>query len=896
MIRSSLAAALVLAATAPNASAKTAPLPPPSVDPVPGAVRGDIPGAIPTGRLDDAVVPRAYRIDLTVDPAQPRFSGKVEIDVAIARGGISGFFLHGRGLAMHRASLTAAGRTIPARWSQVEDSGVVRLAFDQPLPAGPATLRFDYDAPFGTSATGMYHMQVAGRWYAWTQFESIDARAAFPGFDQPSYKTPFTVTLRTPPGLLAVGNAPEAAETSEDGLTVHRFAPTAPLPTYLVAMMVGPFATAATQVPANAERPSPLPLRIVAPQPDADRLGFARDNSARIVGLLEDYFGTPFPFPKLDQIVGPGVGGAMENAGAVLYDEPVLIVDPASPVDARREFGMVAAHELSHQWFGDLVTPAWWDDIWLNESFANWMGYRIGDAWRPDLDIRGARRGRGARGDGHRRAARRAPDPAGDHPQHRDRRRLRRHHLRQGRAGDRDGRRLSRPADLPRRRPPLPRRAPLRQRRQQRFLRMRSREVAGDPRIVEAMRGFTDQQGVPLLTFSGKGPGYRVTQTRYAPYGVTAPSTHWLVPLCLRRGAERNCSLLGPDGGEITVRGTGPLIPNADGAGYYRFELPQRGWNALIAGAATLRGPEAQAAADSLGAEVRAGHADIGTLARLARALAPATDSYAADAAMAELAGLAEEMIADPAVRRDWQRYLATTYGPLLARYGFDPRAGAYAAEPPERAAIRALVVARLLASDRDMLVRPRLIAAAQAWLGGNAAALDPAYLRLALAVLVQAKGLPVAQTIAARALASNDGALRANMLAALAGSGRTEVASWLLDLDDPALREDERRDILRAVIAAHATRDLGYQWLMRHLDLMSASSIGIFFASRIPEMLDGFCSVARADEFERVFGPTFAGKPGALALARAIERVRNCGRLKAGRGALIEAQFGKLR
>jgi aminopeptidase N len=888
LLRAFLLISTVLALAPPAALA--GPVQPPASEP--SAVPVD---PVPRGRLGDAVVPRAYRLYLTVDPAQPRFSGRVEIDITVAHQGMTSFFMHGRGLAMHSATLTAGGRTTGARWTEVDETGVVRLDFDQPLAAGPATLAFDYDAPFGSSAAGMYHFEVGGQWYSWSQFESIDARAAFPGFDQPSFKTPFTLTLRTPPGLIAVGNAPETGQTSENGLAVHHFAPTLPLPTYLVATMVGPFASTATEVAPTPERATPLPLRILAPQPGAGRLAFARDNSARIVPLLEGYFGSAFPFPKLDQVAGPGVGGAMENAGADLYDDTALLIDETAPIHDRREFGMIVAHELAHQWFGDLVTPVWWDDVWLNESFANWMGYRIGDAWRPDLDIAS-----GAVAEAFK---------AMDTDQLLAGRPIHQPIVRNaqidasfdditygkggqvvamiagflGDAGFRDGVRRYLAAH--------------------RYGNATSddfyaalAETAGDPRIVAAMRSFTDQQGVPLLTFTGSGSRYHVVQSRYAPYGETPPATRWLVPMCLRRNGARNCSLLVEGEADVTLDGGGPLVPNAGGTGYYRFELPASGWDALIGAAGTLSGAEAQAAADSLTASVRAGRAPTGALARLARALAPGSDSYASDAAMTDLAELASDMVSDPAAWKAWQHYLGKTYAPLLARYGFDPRRGAYAAADPQEAALRSKVVERMLASDRDLMVRPKLVAAAQAWLDGDADVLDDSYRVLALGTYLQAKGLAGARTVMTRALASADPSVREDALTALGISGRSEIAGWLLDVPNSGLRSDERRGLLARIMAAPATREVGYRWLVAHLDQLSAASIGIFFATRVPTMLGGFCSVERADEFARVFGPRFAGKPGQLALDRAVEKVRNCGRLKADRGASIEAEFKKLR
>ena len=402
------AASFALAA-GPLASAQSAPAPVPAPPGAPSAAAPPLatvadekptftadPNA-PRGRLGDAVRPVAYRLDLTVDPAKPRFSGKVEIDVDLAHAGTRSLYIHGRGLAVQSvvARIGRAGAEegrgatyIYGTWIAVDPTGVARIDFNQPVPAGRVSLLINYDAPFGEGPAGLHRVRVGNAWYAWTQHESIDARATFPGFDEPGFKVPFTVTLHTPRGLKAVSNAPEIGTTRDGASDIHRFAPTLPLPTYLVAMMVGPFAETQADAPPSAERPEPLPLRIVGTQPNAGRMAFAQAQSGRIVSLLEGYFGERFPFPKLDQVGSPIEGGAMENAGADLYDDTILFLDPNPSTAAKRRFGMVVAHELAHQWFGDMVTPAWWSDIWLNESFANWMGYRIGDAWDPTLNIR----------------------------------------------------------------------------------------------------------------------------------------------------------------------------------------------------------------------------------------------------------------------------------------------------------------------------------------------------------------------------------------------------------------------------------------------------------------------------------------------------------------------------
>src|ERR1700722_1332980 len=343
----------------------------------------------PAGRLPDTVVPTHYQLNLDIDPRQPQFSGQAQIEVTLSAP-LRTLWLHGLGLKVKTASVTAGGKTLSARYEEVDHvTGVTRLVTASAIAAGPAQLHFEYAAPFQSSPQGIYRTQVGKDWYAFSQMEAIDARRAFPGFDEPRFKTPFDITVRTHGKDLAVSNTPELPGAAPAaGATLHRFQTTKPLPTYLVAFAVGPLQiVTATPVAPNAVRHEPLPVRIVGVQGDAARFRFAAEQAPDLIRHLEAYFGSAFPYPKIDLIASPTHLGAMENAGAIIFAESDLAL-PAVPTPRQQSnYGAVAAHELSHQWFGDLVTPAWWDDIWLNESFAEWMGSKIANDWRPQLGI-----------------------------------------------------------------------------------------------------------------------------------------------------------------------------------------------------------------------------------------------------------------------------------------------------------------------------------------------------------------------------------------------------------------------------------------------------------------------------------------------------------------------------
>lgn len=878
------AAALALSINAPAWGQAAAPAAQPEVPPV------------PAGKLTGQVQPQAYRLDLTIDPTQERFSGKTEID-AVLKSASRTIDLHWRDMAILSVEVLAGGKVLTPSWHQRSETGVGRLTFAEAVPAGPVTFRFAYNAPFQSAPAGLFRVKVADQWYAWTQLESIDGRGVFPSFDEPGFKTPFTVTLRTPPGQMAISNAPEAGVTHEGGMDVHTFAPTLPLPTYLVAAMVGPFAVAEGTVPPTPQRAKPLPMRIVSPQPNGQKLAFALEESKTIVRLLEAYFNESFPYPKLDQITSPIMPGAMENAGADLYNDALLVLDENATTSQKRSFGMVVSHELAHQWFGDLVTPAWWDDIWLNESFANWMGFRIGNEWRPALNIRAGAVQEGF--DAMRTDALVAGRPIRQPIQTNSQIDEAFDTITYGKGGHvvamiagymgddkfRDGVRRYMAAHRYGNATSIE------------FFKAMA-EASGDPRIVPAMQSFTDQQGVPLLTFAKAGKGWQVSQSRYARLGTTPPETRWGVPLCLRTtGAAPQCQLLTEASVAISYTGKGALVPNVGGTGYYRFELPSGEWDKLIALADRLPGGEAQALADSLNASFQAGRSTPAQLITAARKLAAQQDSYANGTGIGALAGYAEADFLDPAGKAGFQRLVNSLYAPRLMQLGFDPRAGAYAGHEPEETQRRQQAVSQLVRKGGDAPLRAQLLAATRAYLGGDKQALDAAWFGAGLAAVVEEGGLDAAKALLEQGLASTDPVFRPAALNAVGSSGQDAIGRWILDeLKDSRLRTSERQGLIGNVVSSGGTRDLGWNWLKLNYERLANSGGGIFFASRLPGLIAGYCSVDRAGEVAALLRPKLQGKTGALGLERSIERIRSCGVLKDARAAELSAALAKVK
>jgi aminopeptidase N len=856
---------------------------------------------VPMGRLPDDVHPTRYALDLTVDPSRDRFLGEARIAIELARPRRV-IWLHGRELDVHEAAVELPdGTSVPAVWDQADPEGVVELRVDRPVGPGPATLRFRWDAAFDPYRLGLYRIHVGDDAYAFSQFEPILARRAFPSFDEPGFKTPFEVTLTVPAEDAAITNT-LAVDTTPvaDGMKRVRFAPTEKLPTYLLAFAVGPLDLVdGTPLAASDARARPIPLRGIATRGRGRELAYALAQTGAYVAALEAYYGVPYPYDKLDLIAVPDVTfGGMENAGAIVFRDTGILLDETASEDRQRTFAYIMAHELAHQWFGDLVTLAWWDDIWLNEAFATWMGTRIVDGLHPEY---AAPTGLlesviGAMDRDSLVAVRRVRQPIEslhDIPNAFDaityskgagvlamferwigaetfrkgiRAYLDEHRFRSATADDLLGA-LSAAA---------------------------AKDVAGP------FRSFLDQPGVPLVELrptceSGAPPRVAVRQARYLPVGSTGDrDARWQIPVCMRYGAageaRERCALVAEASDTIVLDGEPCpdwIVPNADGAGYYRWTLPAADLGRLRAAGWARLGPnERLSVADAIGSAFAAGTMSA---AEALDALEPlARDpSRAVAVSPMSLVRFVRDQLAGDDLRPRAEAFARRLYAPTLARLGWTPHAG----EDGETRLLRARVLGFLADVGQDPAVRREAAARGRKLVGKigdgvlDTDAVAGELVDVVLAVAVQDGDAAFFAGVLRELAASTDTLTRARLVTALGATHDPALAARARDLAlDPALHLDEIERPLWRQTADVETRSATWDWLRAHFDALE-ERLSRRRVGDTPWMAGGFCDESRAREVDAFFAPRIrdlAGGPRNLAAT--LESIRLC-------AARVEAQ-----
>ncbi|MCM3881775.1 MAG: M1 family metallopeptidase [Vicinamibacterales bacterium] len=341
-------------------------------------------GLLPAQRLPATIVPEHYAIQLSPDFSTGMFQGQVRIAVRLTEL-TNTVTLNAAELTFVEAIISGGGTTQTATVRADVERETATLTIPRPIGPGPATISIRYSAALNDELRGFYLSHGSGRDYAVTQLEATDARRAFPCFDEPAMKATFDISTTIDARDTAISNGRVQSDTPGPGPGKHTvtFSRTPKMSPYLVALIIGDWECAR----GGADG---VPIRICARAGMKDQLGFALETAEVAVRYYNRYLGVRYPFEKLDVIGVPDfAAGAMENTAAIVFREQSLLVDPdARSVEHMKQVAEYMTHEIAHQWFGDLVTPQWWNDIWLNEGFATWLERRPLQEWKPEWNAR----------------------------------------------------------------------------------------------------------------------------------------------------------------------------------------------------------------------------------------------------------------------------------------------------------------------------------------------------------------------------------------------------------------------------------------------------------------------------------------------------------------------------
>ena len=656
---------------------------------------------LPT-QLPRTAIPHHYAITVTPHAGRLTFDGRVNIDLDVIKP-TQELVLNAAELKLASATLRPAkgGAAMPARISLDPKAETAALSFPHMLATGAYRLAITYSGVIHTQANGLFALDYKNAEgkdarSLFTQFEAADARRFFPGWDEPDYKATFDLVARVPASTMAVGNMPAASSAAlPGGLKDVRFQTTPIMSTYLLFFADGDFDRVTKQ---SGDRE----VGVVMSRGNGPKAQLALDSEAEILPYYNQYFGTPYPLPKLDNVAGPGQSqffGAMENWGAIFTFERILLNDPAITSEAERQdiFG-VEAHEMAHQWFGDLVTMGWWGDIWLNEGFASWMANKATQHfhpdWGPDIDHVAAREG--AMGQDSFRST---------HPIVQDVRTVEQANqvfdaityskgesvlsMLEGFAG-----------------PDVWQRGIQAYIRKHAYQNTKTEDLwnaiegAGATGLGTVARDFTNQAGVPLILVgpaqcAGGRTSATLTQSQFSNDQrpeVSARPLSWHVPVRATAGAgEAQIVTQGPTT-QITVPGCGPLLINAGQTGYYRT-LYQPAQAQALEGAFQRLAPVDQFGimSDQL-ALSDAGYQPMAVGLDFLSEVPANDNAKLVQAAVRDWSGLYDDLESDPSARAAIASRAVRIYGPRLQQLGFAPRAG----EPAVDALLRSTLISTL--------------------------------------------------------------------------------------------------------------------------------------------------------------------------------------------------------
>jgi aminopeptidase N len=773
-----------------------------------------------TTQLPRGVAPTHYDVSITPDAKAGTFAAKVAIGVDV-QAPTSSITLNAVDLKFASATLTpaAGGKPQSARITVDAAAQTATFTFPQQIAQGAYQLSLDYTGMIGTQAVGLFSLDYdspAGKERAlYTQFENSDARRVIPSWDEPAYKATFTLDAVIPTGQMAVSNMPVTKE--EDiggGKTRVRFAPTPKMSTYLLFFGLGDFERA--RMTADGTE-----LGVVTRKGGAAQAEFALASSKAVLREYNDYFGVRYPLPKLDNVAGPGRSqffGAMENWGAIFTFEYAMLVDPAFSTQADRQgVFATAAHEMAHQWFGDLVTMSWWDDLWLNEGFASWMESRttarLHPEWNTGLQAVNGR-DRAMLRDSlatthpivqHVETVEQASQAFDDITYQKGEAVIRMLEAYVGETGWRNGVRAYIKAhaygntvsdDL-----------------------WKSVEKASRKPVAALAHDFTLQPGVPLIRVTeisckNGSTSIRLAQDEFSRDQPDKKPLSWHVPVIAQvLGASKDARTIVAGGkGTMTLPGCGPVVVNAGQSGYYRTLYAPKDFASLASSFDKLAPIDQLGMLSDSWALGLAGMQNAASFLELAAATPLSGDPQVWGRIAQVFGGIHTLYEGDPARQKRFDGYAASRLAPVMAQVGWVPRAG----ETATSANLRERLIATLGdLGDAATIGEARRRYAA---MGSDPEAVPVPLRKVILTVVAQHADAATWDKLRGAAVAEKTPLVKDHLYEMLASTKDMSLAGRALDL---ALTDEPGTTNSAAMVARVAEHhpDLAFDYAIKHID-----------------------------------------------------------------------------
>ncbi|HZE57824.1 MAG TPA: M1 family metallopeptidase [Chthoniobacterales bacterium] len=652
------------------------------------------------GKLPKNVVPEEYAIRITPDLEKKTFSGSETIKVT-AREPVKQVMLNALEIKIGKATID--GKAVPASAVRIDEKQeTVTIASE--LPAGNHELNLEFTGKINQRGQGLYYAPYqeqgtgAKKIMLGTQFEATDARRMFPCWDEPSFRARFQLTAVVPENFTAVSNMPIEKESNIAGGKEIRFAATPPMASYLNVFCAG-------ELDAIHDKKGDVIHGVLATKGKAEMGRYALQSSQQILDYYNDYFGEPYPLPKLDHIAVPGgFGGAMENWGGITYFESALLFDPEnSSINTRQGIYEVVAHETAHMWFGDLVTMGWWDNLWLNEGFASWMGTKVTSKFNPDWEVW---------------LSKTTPrDP------------MRRSGIGKEAAMEGDARSITHPIQQPIKTEAEANSAfdDITYRKGMSFIRMIESflgedvfrdgirkyiaahklsntttadlwnalaEASGKP-VAEIAAAWTEQPGFPVVKVARDASGkITLTQERFTVHFDKASALEWKIPLTYEVPGEPAAAsvLMTSKTMELPgVSGEHGIKLNVEGAGNYRVQYDDASWKLLLTDLPKLSVPDRVNLMTDAWAMVQANRAPMSLYLGLIEKLPTKTELAEREQIM-HVFDFNNRLLAGEPKRIEFQIYARSILRPSFDEVGWEPKSG----EPVKIALLRASLIRAL--------------------------------------------------------------------------------------------------------------------------------------------------------------------------------------------------------